>query len=144
MTQTIKPLELIPQSSKPCTKCGDVKPLDAFSTHKDRKDGRQSHCRDCQNSAGRKDRVDNPERHRGYELKRKYGILLSDVKDMEAKQGGKCFACDNDELVVDHCHSTGNVRGLLCTQCNTAIGMVKDNTETLRLLIEYLEKHNAI
>lgn len=59
-------------------------------------------------------------------------------------QNGCCAACKTDQpgnrygWVIDHCHATGKVRGLLCHGCNLALGNVKDNPETLRCLITYL------
>lgn len=59
---------------------------------------------------------------------------------MSLKQNNKCFICDEEaKLVVDHDHSTGKVRGLLCSICNTGIGMFKDSTKNLEKAIEYLK-----
>ena len=67
-------------------------------------------------------------------------------------QGGSCAICKRKEwvrasitdnvmaLAVDHCHDSGNVRGLLCRACNLAIGYFEDNTESLGEAIKYLEK----
>jgi hypothetical protein len=62
---------------------------------------------------------------------------------MLSKQGDVCAICATDKptrvgWVVDHCHSTGRVRGILCGNCNTALGMVKDNPETLLAAVTYL------
>lgn len=62
---------------------------------------------------------------------------------MLREQGGTCAICHGTEtvgrLAVDHCHSTGRVRGLLCTNCNQAIGKLKDDSQLLRNAINYLE-----
>jgi hypothetical protein len=44
---------------------------------------------------------------------------------------------------IDHCHTTGKIRGLLCNQCNTAIGLMKENLDTLRMAVQYLETTDA-
>ncbi len=46
-------------------------------------------------------------------------------------------------LVIDHCHSTGAIRGLLCSNCNTAIGLLSDNPEIIRKAADYLEKERS-
>jgi hypothetical protein len=59
-------------------------------------------------------------------------------------QGGSCKICKTHEsnlkrkLFVDHCHTTGSVRGLLCQSCNTMIGNAKDNILVLQAAINYL------
>lgn len=60
-------------------------------------------------------------------------------------QGGKCAICGRQlsfdrNTHVDHSHATGRVRGLLCHSCNTSLGHVKENPETLRRMITYLEE----
>jgi hypothetical protein len=75
----------------------------------------------------------------------RYGITLSDYNKMFEQQEGKCIGCTRHQselessLCVDHCHVTGKVRGLLCTDCNKALGLVRDNTSILKRLINYLE-----
>jgi hypothetical protein len=48
------------------------------------------------------------------------------------------------ELAVDHCHTTGKVRGLLCSTCNTALGSFQDNPAYLKAAIHYLESHDGL
>ncbi len=81
---------------------------------------------------------------RNTKLKHLYGITLDDYNKMWADQDGCCATCGihssalTKPLHVDHCHTTGKVRGLLCTQCNTALGMAKDDIQTLKNMIKYL------
>jgi hypothetical protein len=93
----------------------------------------------------------NPTKSKGFELKRRFGITLDQYESMMSAQNGVCSICKQPEntkdkdggprgMPVDHCHTTGKVRGLLCTPCNRALGMFKDNTDTLRAAIEYLNK----
>lgn len=66
----------------------------------------------------------------------KYGITKQAYDEMEHQQGYKCAACrENRPLVIDHDHRTGRVRGLLCRQCNVALGLLKENVDTLYALI---------
>lgn len=78
---------------------------------------------------------------RRYQLKQ-YGITENDYQKMLAEQKGVCKICGVEETVnlsVDHCHTTGTVRGLLCKKCNVGIGYFKDNPDTLAKAIEYLQ-----
>ncbi len=84
-------------------------------------------------------------------LKEKYKITRADYMRMLEEQNYGCAFCGREGahddlkfLHVDHCHSTGKVRGLLCFNCNGMLGQAKDNLETLRKAIAYLEKHNGI
>ena len=88
-------------------------------------------------------------------LKRKYNLTLENYYGLLEYQEHVCAICKTAEprvyqgretflpLFVDHCHETGKVRGLLCTKCNSGIGMFKDNIEYLISAISYL-KENSI
>ncbi|WP_329391128.1 endonuclease VII domain-containing protein [Streptomyces sp. NBC_01351] len=61
---------------------------------------------------------------------------------MIAAQGGVCLICRKAPAVhVDHCHETGRVRGVLCFNCNTAIGKLGDDPDVARRVVTYLEGH---
>lgn len=90
----------------------------------------------------------NP-RHRNrtkYHLKKKFNITIEQYDDMRRRQKFKCAICRIDEkyfnkrMVVDHCHSSGVIRGLLCGKCNFLIGFAKDSTKSLSSAIKYLNK----
>lgn len=69
----------------------------------------------------------------------KYGITREEYERLVDKQSNKCKICNKvAKLSIDHCHESGVVRGLLCTQCNSGLGLFKDNTEFLSSAIEYL------
>lgn len=74
-------------------------------------------------------------------MKYKYGTSEQDIRDMQDSQKGCCAICKQSlELPsIDHCHTTGKVRGLLCQHCNVLIGMSKDNINTIQNAIKYLE-----
>ena len=104
---------------KPCTKCGVGKRVKHKTT-----------CADCYRNAA---------------LVRKYGVTLAEYETMLADQNGVCAICEttNDTvrpLAVDHDHTTGKVRGLLCDRCNPGIGYFRDKIDVLRKAITYLEE----
>jgi hypothetical protein len=79
--------------------------------------------------------------YRRYYYKR-YGLTLEQYQSLVEKQGGRCAICKRvleKILVVDHCHETGRVRGLLCDRCNAGLGMFVDNPLILKSAIEYLK-----
>ena len=80
-------------------------------------------------------------------LKMKYGLELTEYEKMNEEQNGLCLICGQPEqcsrnkfLAVDHCHETNNIRGLLCSNCNRALGLFKDSVEILKNAINYLIK----
>ena len=88
----------------------------------------------------------NPEKHRDYHLKVNYGITLEDYKRLSEKQNNRCAICRKEAsegtkaLSVDHDHKTGKVRGLLCGNCNTGIGLLQESEKLLLKAILYLEQ----
>lgn len=71
----------------------------------------------------------------------KYGLTVVDVDAMLAEQDGKCWLCQRKPaVVIDHCHKTGRVRGMLCHGCNTGLGKLGDSVENLQRAIAYLER----
>lgn len=76
---------------------------------------------------------------------KRLGLSEQDYLSMFAQQEGKCAICRRVEtgrfakLCVDHCHSSGRVRGLLCNRCNQALGLLGDSPETLRKATAYLD-----
>lgn len=89
----------------------------------------------------------NPCKRLGYKLK-KYDMSIEAYNLMWCLQRGKCAICKKPEtrsrngramsMPVDHCHSTGGVRGLVCHRCNSAIGLLNDDTSILKSAITYL------
>lgn len=83
---------------------------------------------------------------------RMYGLTEADYSQMLEAQGGRCAICGTTQgrrksgdhpLYVDHDHSTGAVRGLLCQPCNSALGMLEDDPERLRRAISYLTRSSS-
>ncbi len=82
-------------------------------------------------------------------IMRKFGITIEEYDAMSSAQNGVCAICENYcatgyKLAVDHNHKTGKIRALLCKNCNTAIGLLKENTDTMTKAIKYLEFHNFV
>jgi uncharacterized Zn finger protein len=86
-------------------------------------------------------REGNPDKVLDKRYKERYGITYTEYKAMSENQNYKCKICGVDEkkLVVDHNHQTLKIRGLLCNNCNCAIGLLKDNVETLKSAVNYLK-----
>ena len=80
---------------------------------------------------------------RKYALSHDYGLTLEKFDALVVSQNGRCAICgDRDELVVDHDHETGCLRGLLCQHCNTGLGRFRDNLNSLQKAIDYLRGSN--
>jgi hypothetical protein len=101
----------------------------------------------------RQNRMDFPDRYRGYALRRDFGLDLATYQDMFVAQKGLCAICGQPErdtragaqkwLAVDHHHETNAIRGLLCTACNTGLGKMGDDPIRLRAAAEYIERFAA-
>ena len=75
-------------------------------------------------------------------LKHRYGITLIDYNEMLVKQDSRCKICnvESSGLVVDHCHTSGAVRGLLCSNCNKGLGLFKDSPERMVKAADYINE----
>ena len=104
--------------------------------------------KDSLNSRARQWYLDHKElvqqRSRDSELLRNFGLTRQEYNRIFQVQGGMCKICGihqeeiNKSLRVDHCHKTNKVRGLLCHNCNVTLGLIKENIETLKKMIEYI------
>lgn len=125
---------------KRCTKCKKLQPKTEFHKHKRLKDGLSCHCKSCRR-VYRLNKNDRWERH----LKYKFKITPDHYFNMLRQQGGSCKIClksahtFSKKLCVDHCHTSGKIRGLLCDSCNVSIGRMGDNIENFKRAIKYLE-----
>ena len=83
-------------------------------------------------------------REKNKKLKYRYGITIDDYAEMLASQNGVCAICEyapsslEKVLAVDHCHTTMQIRGLLCQMCNRGIGCLKDDVKIVAKAIIYL------
>ena len=134
---------------KVCRSCQEEKDLDAFPKDKRWKNTYKLDCKVCFNTKRRSNY--NPQQRREEGLKNLYGITIELLNSMYTKQEGSCAICGisislhsgqtkKGKAHVDHCHITKKIRGLLCTKCNTLLGMADDNIETLKKAITYLER----
>lgn len=131
---------------KRCAKCKVSKPFTDFYRNrhlKASKDGYAAYCKPCKNGLKKKHDANYVDRRdtKVKNLKSRYGMTPEQREAMLAAQGGGCAICGKTgKLVVDHCHTTKKVRGLLCHNCNVMLGNAHENVDTLRLAIAYLSK----
>jgi hypothetical protein len=131
-------------TSKKCNLCLETKDLSLFSKEKRAKSGYQTRCKTCQAKVKKELSVYYRSKHLEY----KYGLTIEDYEQMLVDQEHKCAICgieekyaENARLCVDHDHTTGEVRALLCKKCNQAIGLFQDNPEFCESAGRYLRKH---
>jgi len=153
---------------KKCTKCKKIKSLDYFPLWKYSKDGFNQRCKDCHNKYRVQWAKNNPIKKKQSSekwllnnldyrqkvtlkslLKNKYNMTLDDFDLLNKNQKGRCYICGKNKnnerfkrLSVDHCHRTGKIRGLLCNNCNSILGLANDNIDILTNCIGYLIDNN--
>jgi hypothetical protein len=123
-----------------CNTCSTIKPLSDFRKNTQTKTGHDYKCKLCvsidyNNSPKKKELA--RKRH----LKHKYNIDVNLYDKMYKSQNGECAIChikSDNIMSVDHCHNTGDIRGLLCSNCNNGLGHFKDNIDILKKAIDYL------
>lgn len=124
-----------------CTACGVAKPRtrEFFRPGARARDGLRRQCRECEVARERERRADRGTR--AWRLKADHGITVEEYEALFAAQGGRCGICGAaaDPLDVDHCHASERIRGLLCRQCNVALGMLDDDPERLRAAAAWVE-----
>jgi len=136
---------------KVCSHCRQEKPLSEYYITKKRlKSGKIKEqpryiCKACDRKAKRERDRRTPEQRAEKHLQDKYGISLNDKRQMIINQNCKCKICprslSKDDLSkshVDHCHETGYIRGILCSNCNRGIGHLQHDTKILVSAIQYL------
>ena len=136
---------------KTCPKCKEIKPFSEFYKCKTAKNGCSPYCKVCSNLRTTSYAKQNKDKIQpllaGYALKRRYGITVQDYENMLLAQNKQCAICGTTEcssgrnFAVDHCHTTGKIRGLLCSACNIGLGKFRDNPEVIKKAIEYLKQN---
>ena len=133
-----------------CRDCGTQawtdEDLELFRTNTRSRYGKDNHCKVCHQKAGR----DYWKYGNGRNTRLKqYGITADQYDEMYTNQKGCCKICgmhstevhqEKEFLSVDHCHNTGQVRGLLCDSCNLGLGKFYDSITNLENAIKYLTK----
>lgn len=127
--ETVRAKVPVPRGHKRCPQCGEITPHSEWELNATTSDGYVSYCGAC--------RADRNQRS---SFKRKYGITLAERDEMIASQMGLCAICLKAPAVhVDHCHKTGRVRGVLCFNCNSGIGLLRDDPAAAYRAADYLE-----
>lgn len=135
----------LPETHKMCSVCKKSKKFRDF--YKDRRNNPPfaSTCKVCSKERSKRFYEEKPEYRqmiRNGGLKHRFGITQFDYFEMLKEQEGVCAICKlkyEKHLHVDHDHETGEIRGLLCKQCNHGLGNFKDNPTYLKNAIEYLD-----
>ena len=124
-----------------CPPCGQTKPQEEFYKG-------QRRCKECSKALNKVYMAANKDKQSLYNrratLRHKYGISMEDFDSILLQQGGGCCVCGSSErLCVDHNHATGEVRGILCNDCNVSAGTMGDSPSRLRALADYLEERGT-
>ncbi len=132
-----------------CGSCSIEKLLSEFTPHATSRTGLSKKCRKCISRDATKVRPPSDVRRiRRDNHFRQYGIDVAIYDSLFRAQGGRCASCRREEtrrirgrisnLCVDHDHDTGDVRGLLCSRCNVAVGLLRDDVALVSSLLAYL------
>jgi len=150
------------QVTRKCRVCSLLKPYSEMVKNKGFSCGVDTICLECSRERVKLWRKENPEKRAkqmkkeagkpytiNKHLRSKYGITHIEYNEMFIAQKGCCTICGLHQsnftrrLSVDHCHTTGKIRALLCSHCNSMIGYAKDDTNILNSAIEYLKEYNG-
>lgn len=160
----MRPVDYSKLKVRKCIKCKKLRKVKHFRKYMDASaplNGWRYHslCKDCNREQcseyGKSNRQRRNERLRRWRknnpglaklkdkrtaYKRKYGITLEELEAMSERQQRKCLICQNEKrLFVDHCHSSGTVRALLCPSCNSMIGKIESGKDILKRIVLYLQ-----
>lgn len=148
-------------NSKTCLRCDGIYSIADFGKDNSKPDNRMIYCRNCTRKINKANksrpafkesrklkRRKYSDKERNWLLKYRYGITLEEFNNMFELQGRTCALCDSSKsdsknFVVDHDHKSGKVRGILCSYCNRALGMFKDDVDILNKAIVYLKRLHA-
>lgn len=148
--------------TKRCTKC--KKELDLQQFHVDKSVGKpKSHCKSCVRESQRRawpNHRRDPTTNSLYacrsNLKRKYGMTIREYEEILCRQNQRCAICGRNEngraykhgqpkrFCLDHNHTTGKIRGLLCSTCNRVVGIIETRSDLLERAKNYIVEHQEI
>ncbi len=149
-----------PNDNKKCIYCSEIKKKkDFYCGIFKTKSGHDSliirkKCKDCcreyernkkklimnEKQVKRRESYKNKWKYNG--IKCVYGITKEEYERLLNKNNGRCHICNEKKKpYLDHCHKNNNIRGILCMNCNTALGHFKDNISILKNAIEYLNRY---
>ena len=139
---------------KLCSKCRNTKSLTEFYRNQSQPGGYHYYCKPCKNEADKEYKSRDPDRYREHarksnrrwKLRNVYKMSETDYLRLLNLHQHKCHICNQPfsaDLAdhIDHDHTSHRVRGILCGNCNWALGLFKDNPALLRQAADYLEKH---
>ena len=145
-------------TTQTCTGCGVRKDFSEFP-RKGKDDPRpRKQCKACCSARFRRNYAANPKKYQGYTRSRPYrsllrrkqnlasfGLTIEQYDQMLERQSGVCAICGDTcssgkRLAVDHCHTTGKVRELLCRRCNQSMGKFNDDPDLIQKVLDYLRK----
>lgn len=134
------------KTHKRCPICGELKERSEYWKWKSRQDGLAAYCIPCFTERNANWNKNNPEKAKSAAIatsrKLRFGISREEYSQMLVNQNNSCAICKKEikwEAHVDHCHTTGKIRGLLCRNCNLGLGGFKDNIDTIRKAIDYVQ-----
>lgn len=145
---------MINTDKKTCIGCQTEKHKSHFNIQKVNPDGLNKHCNECIAAGNRHKKPRKAvsyRKNRDYNLKKLFGITSDGFDKILESQGGCCLICGDENpppvrkeqmngFVVDHCHDTGIIRGILCQSCNKALGFLRDDPNTAERAYKYLFK----
>jgi hypothetical protein len=134
-----------------CVVCDSDKSKTEFDVFGKVKKTRRSYCKSCAPTYWKNRWLKNKEtiarQNRNSRLKTTFGITPEDYEKLSQKQNNQCLICKKDYgnnknkyLSIDHNHDTGEIRGLLCQKCNSAIGLLNEDIELVKRTLLYLER----
>lgn len=133
---------------KRCYKCRLWKPVEEFHRRKSDPKGYRGECKKCSRIISIEYFKKHPEASKKgdlkYRLTHKFGLTIEEYNKIGEQYNWSCFICKmpqsecNTNLAIDHDHSDGRIRGLLCRRCNHGLGFFKDDISLLEEAVRYL------
>lgn len=141
--------EKVDSDFRECTKCGEVKASESYRVLARGQHGRSRQCKKCDQAQSKEwaSRPENRDRA-ARKAKRSKAVRTYGARGGEAwdriQEGSPCEACGvrREYMHLDHNHSTGEFRGILCSQCNTALGLLGEDLERFSGLMAYMITHD--